>query len=97
MVVAGRPVAGRSDDVNRWPMISNGRSQLEAVHGTRHIYVRENRVNVVAGFEHFDRIVGICHSHNTVTLVTQRFADFQGDHRFVFDNKYGDHAVLPDH
>jgi hypothetical protein len=86
-IAARRPHAGRDDDVHRRPAVSYGGGQFQSVHGTRQIYVREDRVNVVARFEDFDRIVGVCHSDNVVALVFQGFADVQAEKEFVFDDK----------
>ncbi len=75
IVAVGRLHAGRDDNIHRWPTISHGGSQFQPVHGTRHIYVGEDRVNVVTELEGPDRIVGIDHSNDVIALGTQRIAD----------------------
>jgi hypothetical protein len=63
--------------VYRRPAISHGGSQFQPIHGTRHMYVGEDRVNIVSELKGLDRIIGIGHGNNFVALGTQRIADVQ--------------------
>jgi hypothetical protein len=42
-----------------------------------------------------NRLAGVCHSYDVVTLVFQLLADVQTEHKFVFDNKNTCQSAAP--
>lgn len=60
-------LTGGDNDVNRRPPVSNGGGQFEAIHGTRHIDIGENEMNVLTGFKNGNGLIRVICDNNSVS------------------------------
>jgi hypothetical protein len=78
--------AGGSNDPNRWPSPSDKSGELQAIHGTRHLDVGKDDVNVRARFEYGNRFVGVRGLDNIEAGVTDHFRGVHSQQKVVFDD-----------
>ena len=55
--VARSALPAGDDDVDGWPSIPNGSGQFQSIHRAGHFDIGENRTDVVARFEDFNRLI----------------------------------------
>ncbi len=75
----------RDDDVNRRPSVSYGSGQFQPVHGTGHVDVRENEVNVLTSFENGDRLISVIRNNYSITGLFEFFRDEFSNKRFILE------------
>ena len=68
--------------------MSYGRCELEAVHGTRHVDVGEDEIDVLAFLKNPDRLIGVVSGENLVARSPKFTACEHVDEGFVLDHEY---------
>ncbi len=75
--------------------MSYGRRELEAVHGTRHVDVGENEIDVVAFLKNPDRLIGVVGGEH-LTARSPKFTTCEiVDEGFVLDHEYAMRHWVP--
>lgn len=74
------------NNLDRRPSSSNKSGEVQAIHGTRHLDVGEDDVNVGACFQYGNRFVGVCGFDNLETGVTDHFRGVHSQQKVVFDD-----------
>ncbi len=61
--------------------------QLDAIHGSRHLDVREDKVNIVPHFEDTNCLIGVASFKRFVTCRYHEIDCAHADHRTVFHDQ----------
>jgi hypothetical protein len=79
---------GGRDDLDRRPAASNGRCQLQAIHGTRHLYVGKNDANIRAALQQVYRFFGVSGLYDIKACFLYYLHRIHAQQKFVLDDKY---------
>ena len=79
--------AGSRNDLDRRPSPSDKSCELQPVHGTRHLNVGKNDVDVRPRFEYGNRFVGVRGLDNVEPGVTDHFRSVHPQQEVVFHNQ----------
>ena len=80
-------LTGGDDDVNRRPPVSYRSGQFQPIHGTGHVDIGKNEIDIPTGFENGDRLVGIVRNDDDVSGLCEFFCDEFPDQGLIFDNQ----------
>ena len=87
-------VPRRDEDLDTRPSVSYGYRELQPVHGSRHVDIGEQRIDLGMAFKQPDGVICITGVEDGEARVDQCFGDINTDKGLVLDNKDSDWRVM---
>ncbi len=80
-------LAGNEDDLDSGPTVMHGVSQLQSVHAARHLNIGEQQIDVRAGLQNGDCLVGVHGFNGSKSGILHNIDRAHSQYHFVLDDE----------